>query len=103
MWCRVYNMDRKELTRVWTNNGTERGHQSVKKELGVLHNGHNISASTVISRLLQYVLPARKKGHREIESLVGIVNQVVALINNIRAHLTIIRVQVIANVIHQLI
>ena len=44
-----------------------------------------------------------KIGQREIESLVGIVNQVVALINNIRAHLTIVRVQVIANVIHQLI
>ena len=44
-----------------------------------------------------------KKGQREIESNVGIVNRVVALINNIRAHLTIIRVHVIANVIHQLI
>ena len=34
------------------NNGTERDHQSVKKELGELHTGHNISFSTVTNTIL---------------------------------------------------
>ena len=39
------------ISRVWMNHGPERGHQAVKKELGALYTGYNITFSTVTSSI----------------------------------------------------
>ena len=52
-------MNKKELTIVWMNNGTENGHQAVKKDPEMFRTGHNISSSSVTNGL--HVLRGRKK------------------------------------------
>ena len=81
----IWTEDRpKELTRVWANNNTERGHQVAgckKKEPEMLYTGHNITSRTVTNRPLQMFSLQGIKCQWEVESLVGFVNLVVGLMS----------------------